>query len=103
MNEAKIQTNLELKKVITEPYKYGFQTEIEKEEFPFGINEEIIKLISLKKNEPLFLCDFRLKALKKWQKMQSPIWANLKIDTINYDKITYYSIPKKKKKISIFR
>ena len=100
MNEAKIQTNLELKKVITEPYKYGFQTEIEKEEFPFGINEEIIKLISKKKNEPLFLCDFRLKALKKWQKMQSPIWANLKIDTINYDKITYYSIPKKKKKLA---
>ena len=54
MNEAKIQTNLELKKVITEPYKYGFQTEIEKEEFPFGINEEIIKLISKKKKRTTF-------------------------------------------------
>lgn len=54
MNDTKNQNNLEIKKVLSEPYKYGFQTAIEKEEFPVGINEEIIKLISAKKKNQLF-------------------------------------------------
>ena len=65
MNEMKNENNFELKKVINEPYKYGFQTNIEKEEFPKGINENIIELLSRKKNEPTFLLDFRLKAYKR--------------------------------------
>jgi Fe-S cluster assembly protein SufB len=100
MNEAKKQTNFEINQVINEPYKYGFQTKIEKEQFPTGLNENIIKLLSSKKNEPKFLLDFRLKAYKKWLNFESPTWANLKINDINYDAITYYSIPKQKKRLN---
>ena len=99
MNEAKNQTSFEIKQVISQPYKYGFQTKIETEKFPSGINENIIDLISTKKEEPKFLRDFRLKAYKKWTQMKFPEWANLSINPINYDTITYYSIPKQKKKI----
>jgi Fe-S cluster assembly protein SufB len=99
MDELKTKTNFEIKQVLNQPYKYGFQTKIETEKFPPGINEEIIQLISEKKNEPEFLKKFRLKAYKKWQRMKLPIWANLEINKINYDAITYYSIPKQKKKL----
>jgi Fe-S cluster assembly protein SufB len=100
MNDQKNQTNLELKKVLSEPYKYGFQTKIEKEEFPIGINESVIQLISEKKHEPLFLRKFRLKAYKKWKEMKFPLWANLKVGNIKYEEIQYYSIPKQKKQIN---
>ena len=99
MNELKNQTNFEIKQVINQPYKYGFQTKVEMENFPSGINEEIIKLISTKKDEPEFLRNFRLKAYKKWKQMKFPEWANLLINDINYENITYYSIPKQKKKL----
>ena len=99
MNEAKNQTSFEIKQVISQPYKYGFQTKIETEKFPSGINENIINLISTKKEESKFLRNFRLKAYKKWTQMKFPEWANLSINPINYDTITYYSIPKQKKKI----
>jgi len=100
MNEIKNKTNFEINQVINEPYKYGFETKIEKEEFPKGLNEEIITLISKKKNEPEFLQTFRLNAFKKWIKLKSPSWANLSINPINYNDITYYSIPKQKKKLN---
>jgi Fe-S cluster assembly protein SufB len=99
MNDNKNQTNLEINQVISQPYKYGFQTQIEMESFPNGINEEIIQLITEKKNEPEFLRTFRQKAFKKWKQMKTPNWANLQISPINYDAITYYSIPKQKKKL----
>jgi len=100
MNEIKNKTNFEINQVINEPYKYGFKTNIEKEEFPIGLNEEIINLISIKKNEPEFLKKFRLMAFKKWLKMKTPEWANLAINPINYNEITYYSVPKQKKKLN---
>jgi Fe-S cluster assembly protein SufB len=100
MNENKIQTNFEIKQVLNEPYKYGFNTNIETESFPIGLDEKIIKLISEKKSEPPFMLRFRLNAYKKWKTMQMPNWANLSINEINYDKITYYSIPKKKKQLN---
>jgi Fe-S cluster assembly protein SufB len=100
MNEIKNKTNFEITQVINEPYKYGFETKIEKEDFPSGINEEIIKLISEKKKEPKFLEIFRQNAFKKWIKLKAPNWANLSINTINYNEITYYSIPKQKKKLN---
>lgn len=100
MNELKQQTNLEINHVINQPYKYGFVTDIETEHFPCGINEEIINLISEKKKEPNFLRNFRLNAFKKWQKLKLPNWANLEIGQINYSDITYYSIPKVKKKLN---
>jgi len=100
MNEIKNKTNFEINQVINEPYKYGFKTKIEKEDFPIGLNEDIIFLISTKKNEPEFLKKFRLNAFKKWLKMKTPDWANLEINSINYNDITYYSIPKQKKKLN---
>jgi Fe-S cluster assembly protein SufB len=100
MNETKNQNNFEIKQVINQPYKYGFQTNIASENFPSGINEEIIKLISKNKNEPDFLLNFRLKSFLKWKKMSFPNWANLKIDSIDFNKMTYYSSPKQKKKLN---
>ena len=99
MNEKKNQTNFEINQVINQPYKYGFQTKIESEQFPIGINDDIIRLISKKKEEPSFLLNFRLKAYKKWKKMDFPSWANLNINEMDYNQITYYSVPKQKKKI----
>ena len=99
MNDTKKKTNLEINQVINQPYKYGFETQIEKEEFPIGMNEDILKLLSEKKKEPPFLLQFRLKAYKKWKEMTFPTWANLTIGSIGYDQMKYYSIPKQKKKI----
>lgn len=96
----KNQTARELTEVLNQPYKYGFQTHIETEAFPIGINEDIITLLSEKKQEPSFLLDFRLKAFHKWKKMVPPSWANLQIEKIDYENITYYSIPKKKKQLN---
>jgi len=100
MNEKKNQTNFEINQVINQPYKYGFETKIEKEKFPIGINKEIINLISNNKKEPIFIRTFRQKALKQWEKMSFPNWANLTINTIDFNNITYYSIPKKKKQLN---
>ena len=100
MDEKKEKTNFEINQVINQPYKYGFQTNIEMEKFPTGLNEEIITLISTTKKEPKNLLNFRLKACRKWKKMNFPEWANLKINDINYQDITYYSVPKQKKKLN---
>ena len=72
-----------VKDVVKEPYKYGFVTDIETEKIEKGINEDIIRLISKKKEEPKFLLDFRLKAFKKWQKMKEPDWAALGLSLIH--------------------
>ena len=100
MDEIKKQTNFEINQVISQPYKYGFKTDIEREGFPVGINENIIRLISEKKKEPTFLLNYRLKAYKKWLQMKTPQWANLEINPINYQDITYYSVPKQKEKLN---
>jgi len=89
-----------VKDVVKEPYKYGFVTDIETEKIAKGLNEDIIRLISQKKEEPKFLLDFRLKAFKKWQKMKEPDWAGLGYKQIDYQDIIYYSAPKQKEKIS---
>ena len=88
-----------LEKLVNEPYKYGFATQIETDTIEKGLSEETIRLISAKKNEPQFMLDFRLKALKKWQKMKEPEWAYLNFEATNYQDIRYYSAPKKKKKL----
>ena len=99
MTERNSDSKLEVTQVLNQPYKYGFNTEIETEDFPKGINEEIIKLIHVKKNEPNFMLDFRLRAFSKWIKMKQPEWAQLEIANIDYQDIMYYSIPKQKKKL----
>lgn len=80
-------------------YKYGFVTDIEMESLPKGLNEDVIRYISAKKEEPEFMLEFRLKAFKKWQEMKEPDWAHLKIPPIDYQDIIYYSAPKKKPKL----
>jgi hypothetical protein len=102
MNDIKTQNNFDLKQVLNQPYKYGFQTNVEKETFPNGINEEIIHLLSNKKNEPKFLLEFRLRAYQKWKKLNFPLWANLKVEPINYEKVNVYSSPKKKPQLQLW-
>ncbi len=85
-----------LNDVTSGEYKYGFYSDIEMEQIPKGLNEDIIRAISEKKSEPGWLLEFRLKAFRHWQTMKMPQWANLKIPTIAYQDIIYYAAPKKK-------
>lgn len=78
-------------------YKYGFYTDIEMERIPKGLNEEVIRTISGKKDEPEWLLEFRLKAFRHWKTMKMPEWANLKIPYIDYQEIIFYAAPKPKK------
>lgn len=91
-------TVIEVSSLLDQNYKYGFQTKIEKENFPKGINEKIITYLSKLKEEPEFLKAFRLKAFRKWEKLDFPEWANLTIPSLNFNEITYYSIPKQNEK-----
>jgi Fe-S cluster assembly protein SufB len=84
-----------LEKQLDEKYKYGFTTDIESDQAPPGVNVDTIKFISLKKNEPTWMLEWRLKAFERWQKMSEPSWAHLKYPPINYQDIIYYSAPKK--------
>jgi Fe-S cluster assembly protein SufB len=77
-------------------YKYGFVSDIETESVGKGLNEDVIRLISSKKNEPSWMLDYRLKAFRHWQSMSSPEWADLSYPPIDFQDISYYSAPKKK-------
>jgi Fe-S cluster assembly protein SufB len=81
-------------------YKYGFTTDIETDFIAKGLNEDIVRLISKKKNEPEWLLEFRLKAYRKWLTMEMKEWAHLDIPEIDYQDIIYYAAPKKKKQLS---
>lgn len=85
-----------LENVTKSEYKYGWETKIEMESAPKGLNEDIIKFISAKKEEPEWLLEWRLKAFKRWKTMKEPKWPNLKIPDIDYQDIIYYSAPKQK-------
>jgi len=100
VNQSNKTLNTDITKLVNQPYKYGFSTKIEKDIIEKGLNENIVRLISKKKNEPKFLLDFRLKAFKKWEQMTSPEWAHLKFSEIDYQDISYYSAPKAKKKLN---
>jgi Fe-S cluster assembly protein SufB len=80
-------------------YKYGFTTDVESDIFRKGLDEDVVRAISAKKNEPPFLLDFRLKAYKKWLTMKEPDWHNVSYPKIDYQNISYYSAPKPKKKL----
>jgi Fe-S cluster assembly protein SufB len=82
--------------LVNQPYKYGFVTDIEAETVPKGLNEDIIRAISAKKNEPQFMLDFRLKAYRKWLQMEEPDWSKIRHRPIDFQDIVYYSAPKKK-------
>ncbi|QEQ00882.1 Fe-S cluster assembly protein SufB [Thermosynechococcus sp. QKsg1] len=85
--------------LVNQPYKYGFVTPIETETIPRGLNEDIIRLISAKKNEPEFMLEFRLRAYRQWLKMSEPTWPRVSYPPINYQDIVYYSAPKQKEKL----
>ncbi|WP_234572908.1 Fe-S cluster assembly protein SufB [Rhodohalobacter sp. 614A] len=89
-----------LESMIGEEYKYGFTTEVEYEDFPTGLNEDIIRLISEKKNEPEWMTEFRLKAYRGWKEMEEPDWFNATYEKPKFDKLQYYSAPKKKPKLN---
>ena len=88
----------QIEKLTSQEYKYGFVTDIETDELPLGLNEDIIHAISRKKNEPEFLTEWRLKAYRHWLKMEEPHWAKVKYPPIDYQAIRYYSAPKNKPK-----
>jgi Fe-S cluster assembly protein SufB len=79
-------------------YKYGFVTDIEADEAPLGLNEDIIRFISAKKNEPEWMLEWRLKAFRYWVSIEDkePQWANISYPSIDYQNIKYYSAPKQK-------
>jgi len=80
--------------ITNQEYKYGFVSDIEMEEFPLGLNENIVRLISAKKNEPEFMTEWRLKAYRHWLKMKEPKWPKLNYPEINFDDLYYYAAPK---------
>ncbi|MHC1779909.1 MAG: Fe-S cluster assembly protein SufB [Bacteroidales bacterium] len=84
-----------IQKVTESDYEHGFETVLEQEYFPKGLNEQIIRGISEKKGEPEWLLEFRLKAYNKWLTMKMPQWPHLKIPEIDYQDIIYFSAPKK--------
>src|SRR3982750_4049729 len=86
-----------IEELATREYKYGFVTDVESESIPKGLSEDIVRLISQKKNEPEWLLEWRLKACRLWLTMKEPTWQNVKYGPINYQDISYYSAPKKKK------
>lgn len=79
-------------------YKFGFVTDVETETIPVGLNEDIIRLISSKKEEPEWLLDYRLNAYKTWLTMSEPDWAHVRYKKPEFQKITYYAAPKQTKK-----
>ncbi len=86
----------EIEQLIGRDYKQGFVTELEADTFPPGLDEEVIRRLSQVKSEPEFMLEYRLKAFRHWREMKSPEWAQLNIEPIDYQAISYYSAPKKK-------
>ena len=85
-----------IEELTNKEYKYGFYTEVETDTVPPGLNEDVIRLISAKKNEPEFMLEWRLKAYRHWLTMEEPSWANVHYPPIDYQSIVYYSAPKSK-------
>ena len=90
-----------IQEVTNEEYKWGFTTDIDTETIRKGLDEEVVRLISKKKNEPEWLLEFRLEAFRRWQKMKEPDWAHLEYETPNYQDIIYFAAPKQEKKKSM--
>ncbi len=86
-----------IKEIADQEYQYGFYTDVEADAIPAGLNEEVIRLISAKKNEPDFMLEWRLKSYRHWLSMEEPKWQNIHHAPIDYQKIVYYSAPKAKK------
>ena len=94
-------TEYDLKEELkTKEYEYCFYTDIESDKFEKGLNEDVVRAISKKKNEPEWMTEWRLEAYRVWEKMTEPEWANVKYPKPNFQEIAYYSAPKKKPKLN---
>jgi Fe-S cluster assembly protein SufB len=89
-----------IEQLASREYKHGFYTEVEQEVIPRGLNEDIVRLISAKKQEPAWLLDWRLQAYRAWLKMAEPVWGNVTFGPIDYQRIIYYAAPKPKKTLA---
>ncbi len=97
MEKTTTATTDTLERWANEEYKYGFVTDIEADSAPPGLNEDTIRFISAKKNEPEFMLEWRLRAFRHWQTLTEPTWPNVHYPTIDYQAIIYYSAPKQNK------
>ena len=89
-------TEEELKKELeSKEYAYGFYTDIESDTFPVGLNEDVVRAISKRKNEPAWMTEWRLEAYEAWSAMEEPDWANVDYPKPDFQAISYYSAPKK--------
>src|SRR5579872_1592372 len=86
----------DLKRLVGRSYRHGFVTDIDSDTVPPGLDESVVRLISHKKNEPQFLLDWRLRALRHWLEMREPHWGQLRYVPIDYQAISYYSAPKQR-------
>ena len=91
-----VKDNQVLEEITSKEYEHGWTVDLEADEAPKGLNEDIVRFISKKKLEPEWLLEWRLKAFRNWQKMVEPKWPNVKYPEINYQDIIYYSAPKQK-------
>src|SRR6185312_4790681 len=92
--------NQDVKDLANSEYKYGFTSEVDADQIPKGLSEDVVRLISKKKNEPSFMLEWRLKAYRHWLTMKEPTWAEVHYPKIDYNGIIYYSAPKPKKKLA---
>ncbi len=92
--------NETIEEFAAQEYQYGFVTEMDADAVPAGLNEDVIRTISAKKNEPLWLLEWRLKAYRHWLTMEDPAWHNVHVTPVDYQSIVYYSAPKPKKQLS---
>lgn len=99
IKETQLSENELIEQMANREYKYGFETKIDMDVVPRGLNEDTIRLISEKKKEPGFMLEWRLQAFRHWQTMNFPQWSNLKIDPIDFQDIIYYAAPKNKGKL----
>ncbi len=97
MSNTEVKT---IEKIASEEYKFGWTTDIEADSLPNGLNEDIIRQLSKIKEEPEWMTEWRLKAYKHWLKMEEPHWSNVHYPKIDYQKISYYSAPKKKPQLN---
>ena len=88
------------KELETQEYEYGFYTDIESDTFPPGLNEDVVRAISAKKNEPEWMTEWRLEAFRYWEKMEEPEWANVTYEKPDFQAISYYSAPKNTPKLN---
>ncbi len=88
------ETIHQVRKIDVDQYKYGFETNIETDKAPKGLNEDIIRFISAKKGEPEWMFTWRLQAFRRWLTMQEPNWARIKYPKIDFQELHYYAAPK---------